>query len=206
MALFPTSQKALAWALLHTPESIKAPAMSRAAAEAQRVRDWHDAGGRKSTRQRDENLVGANATGQAAFILLEFAKLSNPQRLTCYARVLPSRLPCSCSSPCCSGWRKGADWAAAITGLCSYLKDFADVQRNGKRGHSSHPVLRQRLVEAFFGAQAWSVPDLAQACDVSSATVYNHRHVITEHLRDVEQTAWAELDALLVERDIVGSV
>lgn len=197
MALFRCSSDALGWAFNYTKDSLPVTAMSRAALDAQKPTQT------ASARTGPRLPRGVDAAAQAGMIFLEFAKLSVVQRAALQARVMPQRVPCTCSHPCCSGWRPEPEWEACLELLGSTMKD--EAMRTGKRTLSSLPLLRKQILLAYFNPGFnLHVARLAERLDISEATVYNHRHVITTYLQTVEGQGWTALDALLVARALVG--
>lgn len=212
-ALFDSSRKALLFALNATARSrYSAPLMNKMMADG-KVRRIELADGTKMTvavprRRRNENLIGMDGVAQAGMILLQLAKLPRPKQLVLIGSTLQSQLPCSCRSPCCRGYKMNSEWAQAIEELCDVLKNEANVtKKKGVKGFSTPPMMRRALVEKhFIPGKRIVLAELADACDVTEATVIKHRKLITEYLERADKDGWTALDASLTKAGIVGAL
>jgi len=207
VALFDTSRRALSFALNYSAPTIKAPTMNSMLSNVEPPKNWMDIPTARKVR-RDENVVGYNAAATAGQILMHLAQLPSIHRLVVHARCLPPRLHCDCHSKCCSGWKPSEEWLAVIDAICLVLRDVAKLRAHSeRRGMSSHPLLRRAIVEKHYNPEyPFTVAAVSERCDVSEATVYNHKAVFIAYLVDVEKQAWTELDHRLVAADIVGSL
>jgi hypothetical protein len=157
---------------------------------------------------RSEQLRGLDGAATAGIILAHVARLADQEQLVVLAGSLPFAFPCSCRSPCCSGLRPNPDWQRSVLRLCDHLRDEAELSRvKGKKGMSTHPMMRRLLVEKFFRpAKELSLVELAERCDVTEQTVISHRRPIITFLERTTDAAWRNLDLTLGEAGLVGFI
>jgi hypothetical protein len=205
--LFDSAVAALRFAVNHSVASIKAPTMNTMlASHPNPSGSWLEAPTKRNPRPGAENLRGLDGAAQAGMILLEFAKLPVWPRLALLARSDAPRMACSCKQPCCSGFKLNGDWSAAVEALCLVLKNQAELSRkHGKKGYSTHPVLRRVLVECHFDpGRRVTIHDMAERVQLSTATVVAHKKLIVDFLDEEEKKGWTQLDELLQASGVVG--
>lgn len=159
-----------------------------------------------SRRHRGSSLKGLDAVAQAGMILWHLARLNEPQQLVLIASSMPPDLPCSCGAQCCSGGRPNKPWTNAVSKLCDYLKEEAQLSRiPGKKGMSTDPVMRLALVQKFFiPGREIILAKLAELCGVTEQTVIKHRRPIITFLETQEHAGWRAIDEHLTTAGIVG--
>jgi hypothetical protein len=214
--LFDNSRAALAFALNHSRSRYSAPLMNKAMAEVGHpVREIVLGDGTKikvavpkRRRPTDPQLRGMDGIAQAGMILLHLSKLPRPKQLVLIAGTLKPLLPCDCNSPCCAGTMPNHEWVEVVKEICEHLKDEAHLSRKrGKKGFSTHPVMRRALVEKhFIPGKRIILSELADLCNVSEATVVAHRKPIEEFLDRTDKDGMTALDILLTRAGIVGSL
>ncbi len=207
--LFDSTHSALRFALNYAGSTPR-PLMNRMIADGQMVRK-EQADGKKVTvvrRSRNEPLRGLDGAAQAAMIARQLDYLTAQQKDCVIASFKTWVLPCACRMPCCSGYRKNPDWVEAVERLCLHLKLHAELSRiKGRRGLSTHPRMRQALVERFFiPGKTIIIADLAELCNVTPQTVITHKKPIEEYLDDMLREALVQLDSILSTLGIVGQM
>lgn len=192
----------------YSASSMRPPVMNRLLNEGQPSPNWLDAPTKRAVLPNADLRTGLDGAATAGHILSHYNKLHPVYRLMLLCRTVPARSSCSCKQPCCSGWKTNADWSAGVDAVCLLLKVEAELSRKkGKKGMSTHPVMRRALVEKYFdGRKRFVVSEIAERCEVTEATVYTHKKPIEAYLEDQERTGWTQLDELLVEAGIVGVV
>lgn len=201
--LFATSRKALAFALNYSRHRYSQPLMNKAMAELKPK----EVGGSSRSSLTIPELRGLDGAGQAGFIFLHFAKLTHAQRHVLICATAEPTQACSCRSPCCSGFKLNQEWTDSVEQVCHVLQEHAEFTRQkGKRGMSTHPVMRRALVEKHFGVGRVILADLAERCNVTEATVINHRKVIELYLTETEKDGWTALDGHLSAAGLIGDV
>lgn len=217
--LFDTSRRALSFALNHHRTKYAVPLMTKMMAEIQLAeRPKKKRKGKEEPepqittlfrRSPNPSLKGLDGAAQAGMILLHFAKLSDVKRHVLTCAVLRPTLPCSCRSPCCSGFKANPEFVDALLGVCVALKDEAEHRRaHGKRGLKVHPIMHKALVEKHYEVPGRRIilSELADQCNVSEATVVAHRKYIEAFLEQTEKDGWTNLDVLLTKAGIVGVI
>jgi hypothetical protein len=151
---------------------------------------------------------GLDGAGQAALIAKQLDCLQPVEKDCVIARYKDWKLPCSCRSPCCSGYRKNTEWSLAITQICAHLKDHAELSRiKGRKGLSTPPQMRMALVERFFVPEKLLViAELAEVCGVTPQTVITHKKPIETFLYETLRTGIIQVDQILNELGIVGMI
>jgi hypothetical protein len=159
-------------------------------------------------RRSTEGLRGMDGVGQAAMIAKQLDHLTGPQKDCTIGQYMNWVLPCECRNPCCSGYRKNPPWAQAIGRLCTHLKETAELSRiKGRKGLSTHPIMRLALVERFFvPGKTIILADLAEQCSVTPQTVITHKKPIEQHLKETLDDAVIQLDQILSNLGIVGEI
>lgn len=211
--LFDSTHAALKFALNYS-SGIPSPLMNRMAADGKLQRVQLESGervtvgvGMRMRRPKRPSLRGLDGAAQAAMIAQELNHLDEAQKHSIIAAFKQWVLPCACRSPCCMGFRRNPGWVASITALCEILKNEAQLSRvRGKKGLSTHPLMRQALVERFFIPEKPMVlADLAEKCNVTPATVIAHKKPIEQYLSEQQSLGLREIDQTLSLLGIVGS-
>lgn len=165
-------------------------------------------------------LTGLDAAHMAGYILAHFARLDPDHQTVLKGLACHTHDPCSCKAPCCSGWRQRPIWGEAVRDACHMLEragtilvgDVAGKKRPdwaytlGKRGISSPPALRIRVVMDFFQRRSTRLEDLATLGRVSVTTAARHKEWILTYLDQLETEAWAQLAALFDQAGITGDI
>lgn len=212
--LFDSSRAALVFALNATGPGMPRPFMNKAMSESRgssnAVRDGDFSETKPKPTQKltgMSGLGGMDKVAQAGLILRQLARLPFEQQSVLMGLLTQSRTPCACRSPCCQGWRAKPSWSVAVFNTCYFLRDEAAQARTpGKKGVSTHPGLRQSLVEQFFTCVPKSLIDMAMEFDLTSMTVAKHRAIIMGRLNEIEREAWAGIHPLLDAAGITGSL
>lgn len=205
--LFSSSREALSFAMNYSAASIKPPTMNRLLNEGQPPANWLEAPTKRSVHPGAAMKTGLDGAATAGQVLSHYNKLHPVYRLVLLCRVLTPRLACSCKSPCCAGYKINPEWAAGVDATCLLLKVEAELsKKKGKKGLSTHPVMRRALVEKYFDhKRRFVVTEIAESCEVTEATVYAHQKPILHYLDDSEKTGWTKLDEALCGAGIVGA-
>lgn len=155
---------------------------------------------------RNAQLKGLDGAATAGMILAQLSALPEPQQLVLMASSMQAVLPCACRAPCCAGSKQNPEWSRAIDRLCSYLRGEAELTKvKGKKGFSTHPLMRRKLVEKFFLPKREIVlAELAEKCGVTEQTVIAHRRPIVTYLERTEQAGWHAFDLIMAESGMVG--
>lgn len=141
----------------------------------------------------------------AGLILHHFGRLDYQHQLVLTGLVCNAYVPCSCRNLCCRGSRPTERWLRALSEMCTVLQLKADVLKvPGKKGLSSQPELRRRVVEEFFTKQGLTLTDMVRGIRISYTTAAQHRGWITEYLMALEAAAWASLAPIFDEAGITG--
>lgn len=211
--LFDSTHAALKFALNYSG-GIASPLMNRMAADGKLQRVEIDDGkrvtvgvGMRMRRPKRPALKGLDGAAQAGMIARELNHLEEAQKHVIIASFKQWVLPCACRQPCCMGYRRNPGWVASITALCEILKNEAQISRvHGRKGLSTHPVMRQALVERFFiPEKPIMLADLAEKCNVTQATIIAHKKPIEAYLADQQSLGLREIDQTLSLLGIVGS-
>lgn len=135
---------------------------------------------------------GLDKAHLAGFILREFEKLPHDCQMILEGLCTEPVTPCSCGSPCCSGWRPVQRWVRAVGLTCEVLKQRALTQAGpGRVGLSTQPELRRTLVKDYFrGDKRRSLTELAAIHHLKDDTVARHRGWIHEWMEEQESLAW----------------
>lgn len=159
-------------------------------------------------RRQAEGLRGLDGAGQAALIAKQLDYLQPIQKDCVIARYKSWTLPCSCRSPCCSGYRKNSGWQVAVDRICLHLKENAELSRiKGRKGLSTHPQMRMALVERFFVPEKIvALSEIAERCGVTTQTVINHKQPIEMHLQETLRLGISQIDQILNVLGIVGQL
>jgi hypothetical protein len=224
---FDDARRALSFALnAHASASIPSPTMNRAMAEAPPkvtkkeraaiAKAWAEAGveelvvrasARTAPRRAPDWWRQLDEPARAGAVLLELNKLDARHRLVLEGLLIRSHTPCSCRSPCCSGWAVNARWSRAVDETCRLLAGEADLlAQPGKKGLSTQPALRRLSVEQYFTGRELTLTDLARVTDVSMVTAAKHRALIQEWLLKTEGEAWPDVSSLLDAAGITGTI
>ena len=151
--------------------------------------------------------TGLDAAAQAGFILRQLDRLDPIHRVMLVGVVLTAYQPCECRASCCSGEVANPSWVVIVTEACEILKTAGDITKTaGKRGLSTHPVMRWSLVEQYFTQRFLRAADISRQCKVSLMTVTKHREWINAYLQQSEQEAWIAVDALFDQVCITGAL
>jgi hypothetical protein len=163
--------------------------------------------GMRTRRPKRPTLRGLDGAAQAAMIAQELNHLEPAQKHSIIAAFKTWVLPCACRSPCCMGYRRNPGWVDSITQLCEILKNEAQLSRiKGKKGLSTHPIMRQALVERFFiPEKPLALADLAEKCNVTQQTIIAHKKPIEAFLSDQQTAGMREIDQTLNLLGIVGA-
>jgi hypothetical protein len=211
-ALFDSTLAALRFALNYSSATPR-PLMNKMAADGKLVRVELEDGrrvtrGTAARRRRQEPLHGLDGAGQAALIAKQLDHLTSHQKDVVIAQHKQWVLPCACRSPCCSGYRQNPGWSEAVERICEHLKSQAELTRvHGRKGLSTHPLMRRALVERFFiPGKTIILAELADRCGVTPQTVITHKKPIEEHLEQTLRNGLVELDQILHTIGIVGQV
>lgn len=141
----------------------------------------------------------------AGLILHHFARLDTEHQVVLTGLVTNAYVPCSCRNLCCSGRRPTERWLNALGEMCAVIQLRADVLKlPGKKGLSSQPMLRRRIVEAYFTQDEPRLTDLAREAKVSTVTAALHRDWIGGYLRECEAAAWTSLGPIFDDAGITG--
>lgn len=228
---FDDSRKALEFALNAHEVQMPRPAMNKAMAAgikkvqskaaAKRAKKAAEAAGTpikaelsrrhdhaaEARREARAQWLGLKPAAQAGLILLEFNKLEREHRIVLSGLLMRSHVPCSCRAPCCSGMASQMRWVHAVNETCQLLKESIDLVRvPGKKGLSSQPWLRRRVVEDFYTKQETPTSNLARISEVSIMTAAKHRAWILEGLERIETEAWLQIDAMFDAAGITGTI
>lgn len=148
---------------------------------------------------------GMDKHHQAGLILYHFGRLETEHQVVLTGLATNAYTPCSCRSLCCSGRRPTERWLKALADMCTIIQLRADVLKQpGKKGLSSQPLLRRRIVEEFFTKEGRALVDMAREAKVSTTTAAEHRGWILGYLEECETAAWAALMPLFDEAGITG--
>lgn len=147
--------------------------------------------------KKGRGLGGLDGAGQAAMIQVKLGSLTTVRCALLVARHAVPNTPCSCKAACCAGRRENPMWGAAINWLTQY------VLVHGLVGTISHYRLRRALVAKHFGA-AESFTRIADVCAIERHTASRQFKKVSEHLKEQEKLAKADIDTALREADIVG--
>lgn len=131
----------------------------------------------------------------AGLILHHFARIETEYQVVLTGLCCNAYVPCSCRSLCCSGRRPTERWLNALSEECAIIQLRADVLKvPGKKGLSSQPILRRRIVEQYFTKSSeTTLVGLAREAKVSATTAAEHREWITSYLAEAETQAWQEV-------------
>lgn len=221
LPMFDSTRKALDFAFNADSAFISAPTMNQMMAaynnqgkpisKADEERYWEIAAEGSKTKithvpQPGQLLRKYERAAQAGFILQQVAKLDPVHQHILAARMTRQRDPCSCRSPCCSGFRYVPRWWGAMEALCDLLKDYADVLRTpGKRGLSTDPRLRWMIVEQYFShGKPLNFAEMGRTAEVDSMTVARHHEWISTYLNTEENRAWEEISLLFDHWGVTG--
>lgn len=206
-ALFDSTSAALRFALNYSG-AMPRPVMNKMTADGSPQRKELGDGTRVTAvrRRRNEPLRGLDGAAQAAMIAKQLDYLSPSQKDCVIAQHKQWVLPCSCRSPCCSGYMRNPGWAEAVERLCLHLKEQAELTRvRGRKGLSTPPMMRKALVERFFiPGRAMVLSELADRCDVTPQTVITHKKLIESELEAQLRAGMVSLDQILSTIGIVG--
>lgn len=148
---------------------------------------------------------GLDKHHQAGLILHHFARLDTEHQVVLTGLLTKAYVPCSCRNLCCSGWRATPRWLNALAEMCAIIQLRADVLKlPGKKGLSSQPLLRKRIVEQFFTKNACTLAEMAREARVSTTTAAEHRAWIIEYLEACELKAWGALGPIFDAAGITG--
>lgn len=151
-------------------------------------------------------LRGLDKAHQAGVILFHLDRLQPIQRALLAGLLMQATSPCDCRSPCCSGRRPRLEWLSAAREVEEYLRSRAEVVKEpGKKGLSSQPTLRRRIVEGYLRRWEETLVDLAGRSGVSLSTAAKHRELLTSHLQEVELEAWRALSEIFDQAGITGA-
>ena len=225
-ALFDSSRKALHFALNAVKVKMPQPFMNKAMAESP-VKPKR----RKKVKPGTENAAalellsldeapearkmnyavrmptGLDAAAQAGFILRQLDRLDPIHKAMLCGVTMTAYHPCECRAACCSGERVNPTWATVVKDVCELLKEAGDITKTkGKRGLSTHPVMRWSLVEQYFTQRHLKLVDIATQCKVSLMTATKHREWIHTYMKQSEQEAWIAVDLLFDQAGITGSI
>jgi hypothetical protein len=141
----------------------------------------------------------------AGLILHHFGRLDTMHQVVLTGLVCNAYVPCSCRNLCCRGRRPTERWLKALSDMCSILQLKADVVKvPGKKGLSSQPELRRRIVEDFFTKQGATLTDIMAGIRISYTTAAQHRAWIVEYLETLEEAAWGALMPIFEGAGITG--
>ena len=127
-------------------------------------------GGRTS-----KGLSGNDGAAQAGMIWRELQDVSPLERAALIARYAPKSMPCTCTNPCCSGYRPNPEWNEAMRTLEQHALTLLS-------GHLSIYRMRRRLVEKALGMKC-EIAALAKDCEVSENTASAHWKIIKEWIQ-----------------------
>ena len=207
--LFASAVSALRCALNHRDDSMKpaAPIMNTMLYAAQHRKESK---GVPIVRRHTplNELTKLEKTLQAGIILRFLASLPDHLSQTLVATYRSPYVVCNCSSPCCSGYKKDADWKHALAMLASILNTKAEYEREvGHKGFKTSPPLMKRVLTRIFDPKArLSQLDIAEVCGVTPATVAAHGKHLGAILDDWRKDGLTAMDAILVEEGIVGAI
>jgi hypothetical protein len=142
---------------------------------------------------------------QAGIILYHFGRLDIEHQAVLAGLCTTAYKPCSCRTLCCSGRRPTERWLNALGDMCAIIQLRADVLKvPGKKGLSSQPLLRRRIVEQFFTKDSRTLTEMAAEAGVNLTTAAKHRGWIMEYLEACELQAWEEVSTIFDAAGITG--
>lgn len=213
-ALFDTTASALRFALNYSG-AMPRPVMNKMTAADPslkrvevKVNDEKKVVIRGSRRRFNGVPRGLDGAAQAGMIAKQLDYLPTEQKDCVIAQYKQWVLPCSCKSPCCSGFMRNPGWSEAVDRLCNHLKDQANLTRvHGRKGLSTHPIMRRALVERFFiPGKTIVLSELAERCEVTPQTVITHKKPIEAYLEAQLRLGMISLDQILTTLGIVGPI
>jgi hypothetical protein len=96
------------------------------------------------TGETGKGLGGLDGAAQAGMIRQELQSMGKLAEAILVARIAPRATPCSCRSPCCSGYRPNPEWTSAIGHLADHIRNTALA------GCTSNALLRRAYVVRYF--------------------------------------------------------
>ncbi len=214
--LFAGVEEALSFALNANDIQMPRPFMNNAMAEApskkfsKKLKATHNLREAEAKRMQlypRAHFKGMEKAAQAGFIIAKLETLDIEQSTVLKGLLTRAYDPCSCGQPCCCGERPNPRWQVAVKQMCHVLKEVADVlEVPGKRGLSTQPELRQRIVEMWFTDRHTSLAALAKRVGVSAATAKVHHELILDYLVQTEDLAWQQIAPILDQAGITGHI
>lgn len=165
------------------------------------------AGTRRSGDGRMALPTGLDAAHLAGLILKAFQTLEPQYQAMLTAACSHRQHVCLCMRPCCSGFAPNRAWSGAVQAIMVVLQVTGNVlgkSKSGGRGLSTHPRLRQTLVESYFTGRPPPVMEMAADAGVTKETVARHRDWIWAYMEQEEAAAWLAADKLFDAVGIVG--
>lgn len=210
--IFDSSQGALRFAFNYKKPSYAPPLMARIAQDLKLAKGppkEEERGLVANARRRPlaPVLRGLDKPAQAGMILVHFARLSPVQQDVLICASLPSRLSCDCKAACCCGFKPNYEWKLAADRLAEAIFRDAQLVRRGKKGFSTHPLVRTGMIDKYFNKKRRiSMPELAERVGISLRTLVAHKAAIDAFLTRHEKDAWTALDYGLTHAGIVGDL
>ena len=161
------------------------------------------------TRSGRDFYQGLDAAAQAGFIMGKLGALGRLRVAVLVAGCGPSRVPCHCRRPCCSGYRIPSEWREAIDTISQEAARALPV------GSKNNYGLRCMLVLKIFGVSA-TLRQIAEELHLDGETVARHHRAILAWLRGgrtgqkgevttgIELYAWAEAERILQRAGVIG--
>ena len=134
-------------------------------------------------------LSGLDGAAQAGMVIAELAKLDYYHAVSLVARCATRQIRCSCSSPCCSGWRDSELWREAI----SIMTDHAIA---ALAGELSNREVRLASVQKHFGHKV-TIQEIADDAGVHRETAGKQHAKIVGALKGLESRAWQAFSSAL---------
>lgn len=214
--LFDDVREALVFALNANDQVMPRPLMNKAMAAApgkkfsKTIKKKYDLQVEETRRVQlypRAHFKGLDKAHQAGLIIAKLETLGIEQSTVLKGLLIHPHDLCSCGQPCCCGSRPNARWCIAVKQTCHILKEMASVMTKlGKRGLSTQPVLRQKLVETWYTGSRLNMKILAKTCGVSVITANVHNDLICAWLQQTETEAWSQIAPILDQAGIVGTI
>ena len=168
--------------------------------ELNKERKWH-------SQPAQERVRGLDKAAQAGFILMHMGKLDLPHLIVLEGLYTTAYAPCDCQKLCCSGRTPNLRWLSAVNKTVIMLRESADVLKApGKKGLSTNPQLRKRLVELYFTGEAQTLDYLAGVGGVTTVTAARHRDWVRTFLDQLKDEALTQIAEIFDQAGITGAL